>query len=393
MKTRLLLLAAVAGLAGQLSSALADDTWDWDHWAFYSPSGAARPVPRPTETCRFNSLMPENSGGYVAVWDDAANNLVLLEHRSATNTQTWQMTLTLATDETTRVVLSSANRVLWCSAQRWVFLDRATGTNIATETWDQPMLDAQKVIIRDDILHFINDGYAYRYDTNMTALPTLTAEPPQGYWFSYAGTWLVDQSSRTSHSIPFAIIATGVRGEIPLPTDLEDGYTDHRVLSADSESVFVLSTINWHTTTLHYFTLFNASGILFQRRMSCMETITGVTTLTNGWLLSAQSIGQASPKHYLFRVDPTGAVHAQLRIDPAAPQNYLAMNTVPPRVLHIIDEANMEIIDVEAMSGFGWWMGRTFLNPVVETLSSSSATAPIGSTNYFWSTPICPNNQ
>ena len=290
------------------------------------------------------------------------------------------------------IILSSL-----CSSQATVAADCATAAAHFQSAWESdegialtsattgwPTADWGDVLIQ---------RVDYRYDTNMTALTTLTAEPPQGYWFSYAGTWLVDQSSRESHSIRYALIATGVQGEIPLPTDLEDGYTDHRVLSADSESVFVLSTINWPTTTLHYFTLFNASGIIFQRRMSCMETITGVTSLTNGWLLSAQSIGQANPKNYLFRVDPTGAVHAQLRIDPAAPQNYLAMNTVPPRVLHIMDEANMEIIDVEAMSGFGWWMGRSFLNPAVETLRGSPATAPVGSTNYFWITPICPSNK
>ena len=391
MKTRLfLLLAGVACLSLQPAIVRADL---WDAWTFYGPSGTSRPVSPPNETCQFNSLLPENSGGYVAVWDDAANSGVIVEQRTATNSLAWQQTLTLATDENTRVVMGSATRVLWCSAQRWVFLNRETGATLTTGTWDQPMLDPQKVIIRNDILHFISDGMAYRYDTNMTALATVTAEPPEGYWASYAGAWLVDLSSRQSHSIRFASIATGEQAEIPLPTDLEDGYTDHRVLSANNESMFVLSTINWPATTLHYLTLFNGDGIIFQRRMSCMDSITGVTALTNGWLLSAQTTGQATPHNYLFRVDPSGSVHAQLRIDPATPQNYIALNTLPPRVLHIIDAANLEILDVTPMSGWGWWVGRSFLNPDVDTLQSSATTAPIGSTNYFWSTPICPNNK
>jgi hypothetical protein len=391
MKTCLSLrLAFVVCLALLPGNARADL---WDTWTFYSPSGTARAVPPPNETCHFNSLLLENSGGYVAVWDDAANNVALIEQRSAANTQTWQQPLTLAADENTRVVLGSATRVLWCSAQRWVFLDRDTGASLATGTWDQPMLDSQKIIIRGDILHFISDGMAYRYDTNMTALATVTAEPPEGYWASYAGTWLVDLSNRQSHSVRFASIATGEQGEVPLPTDLEGGYTDHRVLSANSDRMFVLSTINWPTTTLHYFTLFNRDGVLSQRRMSSMETITGATALTNGWLLSAQAIGESGPKHYLFRVDLNGAVHAQLGVEPATPQNYIAMNTIPPRLLHVIDAAHLEILDVTTMSGFGWWTGRAFLNPEVQTLKSSTATAPVGSTNYFWTTPICPNNK
>ena len=406
-----LLLVATAWLVGRPLTAQADET---ESWYCYAPEGDARPVPCPTETSVFNCLLPENSGGYVAVWDDGANNNVIIEHQSATNTQTWRRDLSLATDESTRVVLASINRVLWCSAQRWVFLDRDTGTNVSTGSWDHPLLAAEKIIIREDIMYVIKEEttscfdtniivgsdedlslmVAYRFDTNMTALGTVFVAAPQGLWASYAGSWLLDLSSRSSHSIRVVSIATGAQTEIPLPTDVEDGYTEHRVLSANADTMFVVSSINWPTTTLHYFTLFDGNGVIFQNRMSCQESITGATPMPNGWLLSARSLGETTPGHYLFRVDPDGAVHAQLRIRPSAPQNYIALNTEPPRVLHVIDARNLEIIEVAAKPWWYWWLdGSVFLTPNVEVLHPSERDAPIGSTSSFWLTPICPNTK
>ena len=392
MQTRLLLLLAVAAsLVCPWFPAQADELWE--RTTYYSTSGTARTVAAPNSTCRFNCILPENSGGYVAVWDDPTNSTVLIEKRSSALTQVWQRSITLSSNENTRVVLNSATRVLWCSAMRWVFLERSTGTLLDTATWSQPLLDPQKVIIRNDILHFISDGIAYRYDTNMIPLTAVTAEPPQGYWASFAGTWLVDLSNRKSHSIRFASIATGEQGEISLPCTAEDGYTDHRVLSANSDRLFVLSSINWPTNTLHFFTLFNLNGVIFQRRMACMETVTGVTALTNGWLVSAQSIGQTVPRSYLYRLDTAGYPTPQLRIEPASAQTYIAMNTLPSRVLRVSDSSDLAIMDVSPMSGFGWWFGRTIINPdVVTLLVTANTMAPVGSTNYFWLSTICPSN-
>ena len=404
-----LLLAAVVWLASGPRAAVADES---ESWICYAPEGAARPVVRPIAEAKFYGLLAENDGGYVAVWDDSVNGSVIVEHQSPTNTQTWQQTISVAEDEGTRVVLASTNRVLWCSPQRWVFLDRENGQIVTTGTWNFPLLDPEKIIIRDDIMYVIKEesasGFdtnivagsewdigimvAYRFDTNMTALGAVSVAAPQGVWASYAGSWLLDLNNRSSHSIRVVSITTGVQTEIPLPTDLEDGFTEHRVLSANDSSMFVLSSINWPETTLHYFTLFNADGILFQRRMSCQESFTGVTALTNGWLVSTRSLAESTPKHHLFRVDPNGNLHAQMRIEPATPQNYIALNTEPPRVLHVIDGTRMEIIDVTSGLWWQWWLrGRTFFNPAVETLQSSAISAPIGSTGSFWLTPICPN--
>lgn len=386
-----ILLVATAWLVSRPLAAHADETGSW---YCYAPEGVAQPVPYPNASCTFNCILPENSGGYVAVWDDATNSLVILEHRSAISIQTWQQPIALETNENTRVILGSATRILWCSAQRWVFLDRDTGQTVATAAWDQPLLDPNKIIIRSNILYVINSGVAQLFDTNMTAIGSCDAEPPQGLWASFAGTWLIDLSNRTNHNIRVASIATGARSEIPLPTNLDGGYTEHRVLSADANAMYVLSSINWPTITLHYLTLFNGSGIIFQNRMSCQESFTGVTAMPNGWLLSARTIGATVSEHYLFRVDPDGAVHAQLRIHPSAPQNYIALNTEPPRVLHVIDATHLEIFMVTAEPWWHWWLdGSVFLTPPVEVLRSSEHDAPIGSTSSFWLTPICPNTK
>jgi hypothetical protein len=387
---------------GRPLTAQADET---ESWYCYAPEGAAQPVPYPNESSTFNCILPENSGGYVAVWDDATNSLVILEHRSATGVQTWTNTLFLATNENTRVVLASTNRVLWCSAQRWVFLNRDTGAIVATAAWDHPLLDPNKIIIRDrydvglgkDILHVINSGTAtaYLFDTNMTARGSCLAAPPQGLWASFAGTWLIDLSNRTNHSIRVALLTDlDNPRDIPLPTTLDGGYTENRVLSADTNTMYVLSSINWPTITLHYLTLFNGDGIIFQNRMSCRESFTGVTAMPNGWLLSARTIGATVAEHYLFRVDTDGGVNPQLRIYPSAPQNYIALNTDPPRVLHVIDAAHSEIFTVTSEPWWHWWLdGSVFLTPNVEVLRSSEHDAPIGSTSSFWLTPICPNTK
>jgi hypothetical protein len=413
MKTCLFLcLVLVVGLTAAPLSVLADE-FD-DAYTCYTPVGDPRAIVPPTDDANFNCILAENDGGYVTVWDDTTSALAILEHQSATNTQTWRHDLALADGESTRVVFGSANRVLWCSAQRWVFLDRDNGQTVSTGTWDQPFLAAEKVIIRDDIIHVIKEEpaslfdtnilagsdedtrllVAYRFDTNMTALGTVTVAAPQGMWASYAGSWLLDLSNRNSHNIRVMSIATGVQNEFPLPTDLEDGFTEHRVLSADANRMFVLSSIHWPTTSLHYFTLFDESGIIFQKRMCSLESFTGVTSLADGWLISARSLGETIPRHYLFRVDPSGFVHTQLRISQAAPQNYIVLNTTPPRVLHVIDATHMEIIDVcSDFPWYWWWNGWDFFWPSVETLQDSSINAPVGATNNFWMTPICTNTK
>ena len=415
MKMKLFVLVALTvSLAIRPFAAHADEWEDWEAWLCYAPVGAPRPVSCPSATGVFNCILPENSGAYVAVWDDAANTSVIIEHQSVTNGQTWQQTLSMGADESTRVVMASSDRVLWCSAQRWVYLDRNTGQPVSSGEWDQPLLDPEKIIIRDDVMYVIKEEtascydtnitaeseadvsimVAYRFDTNMTSLGTVFVAAPQGLWASYAGSWLIDLSNRTNHDIRVVSITTGVQTEIPLPTSLEDGYTEHRVLSANADTMFVLSSINWPETSLHFLTLFDANGVIFQNRMRCRESITGVTAMPNGWLLSARSLGESAPAHYLFRVTPDGAINVQLSIEPSAPQNYIALNTTPPSVLHVIDGTHLEIIRVSAEPWWFWWFdGRSFLSPDVEVLTPSAVNAPIGSTNSFWFTPICPNSK
>jgi hypothetical protein len=385
------LLMALGLLAGGQLTVTAGDS---ESWVCYAPTGAARPVPSPGDNCEFNCILAENSGGYVAVWDDATNHGVILEQRAGGGAQIWQQRLALATNETTRVVLGSASRVLWCSAQRWVFLQRDTGAIVSTDRWDQPRLDPNKIIIQNDILHVINNDVAARFDTNMNPLGSVSAAPPEGLWSSYAGNWLLDLSARTNHGIQTVSITTGQPTQVTLPTTTEGGYTEHRVLGANAASLFVVSSINWPTDTLHYFTLFSGNGVLFQKRMSFNETITGATPLPDGWLLSTRSLGETFPKHYLFKVDTNGTIHPHLLIAPSSPQSYVALNTSPPRVLHVIDSRHLEILDATAKPWWQWWFGGgTLMYPPVDLLQSTGVTPQVGTTNYFWMSPICPNNR
>lgn len=390
MKTRLFLLMAVtAWLAGRPLDASADE---WGHWTCYSPSGTPRAIPYPSPTCQLNSLLPENNGGYVALWDDVTNRVVVLERQSPERVQIWAHGYVLETNENSRVILGSSTRILYGSAQRWVLLDRDTGTNVATAEWDQPHLDPNKIIIADNILHIVNGGVASRYDTNMNEYPSVEARPPQGFWASYAGTWLIDLGNRTNHSVRVALISDLVQRDIPLPAPYAGGYADHRVLSADSTRLFVMSSINWPTNIIHYFTLIDRSGVLFQKSMACMEIFTGVTALNDGWMISARSVGRTTPRHYLFSVNPDGEISAQLRIDPSTPYHYVALNTDPPRLLHIMAGGAMEISEVASLPWWSWWSaGKTYIDPDVETLYDSMVNAPVGGTNNFWITPICPS--
>lgn len=390
MKTRLCLLLTILGM---LTVGIPPVRADSSSWVCYAPVGTASPVPSPNGTSAINCIMADNSGGYVAVWDDATNSNVILEDRGADGTQFWQQTLALAAGEDTRVVLGSATRVLWCSAQRWVSFDRGSGATVTTGPWDQPGLDPTKVIIQNDILYFVNAGIAWLFDTNMIPQGSVFAAPPEGLWRSYAGAWLIDMSARTDYCIRMVAIATGIQTEIPLPTSTEGGYTEHHVLSADSNTLFVLSSISWPTNTLHFFTLTDGNNILLQEQMSFNETVTGATALSDGWLISARSLGSTYPTHYLYKVDSSGGIHPHLRIDPAAPQSYVALNTLPPRVLHIIDAGHLEIFNTNVNPWTQWWMdGYTLMYPTVDVLQPGSAPLPIGSTNYFWMSSICPNN-
>ena len=279
MKTRLTLWLALLGMLAVRPPPVRADS---SSWVCYSPAGAGRAVPSPDGSSVFNCFLPDNSGGYVAVWDEATNSTVILEDRGASGTQLWQQTLGMAAGENTRVVLGSAARVLWCSAQRWVFLDRGSGTVVTTGAWNQPGLDPSKVIIQNDVLYIINGTVAAVYDTNMTQLPAVSAAPPEGLWRSYAGAWMIDMSARTNYCIRVASILTGVQTDLPLPATLPGGYTEHHVLGANTNVLFVLSSINWPANTQHYFTLCNATNILFQEQMTFNETVTGAAALNDG---------------------------------------------------------------------------------------------------------------
>ena len=390
MKKQAYLLLAVA-LTAWVFSARADS---FEDWVCYGPTGSPRPVTTPDIPSVFNCFLPENAGGYVAVWDQPANGTVLLERRSRDGAQLWNSSVNLAAEENTRIVLASASRILWCSAQRWIFLDREGGTNVATGEWDQPNLDANKVVIQNDILYIINGDGASSYDTNMNQLDSVSVAAPKGFWCAFGGAWLLDTSARTEYCIRIADIDTGSRTEIPLPATVPGGYVEHHVLSANRSSIFVISTISWPGSASHYFTVCTAAGCTFQNELDFNETITGTAPLDDGWLISTRSVGSTTPQHYLYKIDSAGNVQPHTQIDPALPQSYVALNTTPPTLLHVIDSSHLEVYDTTAAP---WWNymlnGTALLYPSVNLLHSLELSIPTGNTNYFWMSSINPNNK
>ena len=390
MKKQAYLLLAVM-LTVWVFSARADS---FEDWVCYGPTGSPRPVTIPDIPSVFNCFFPENAGGYVAVWDQAANGTVLVERRNRSGAQLWSNSINLAEDENTRIVLTSASRVLWCSAQRWIFLDREGGTNVATGEWDQPNLDGNKVVVQNDILYVINGEGASSYDTNMNQLDSVSVAPPEGFWCAFGGTWLLDTSARTDYCIRIAGIDTGLQTEIPLPAVVPGGYVEHHVLSANGNSIFVLSTISWPGSASHFFTLCTGDGCAFQKELDFDETVTGTAPLGDGWLISTRSVGNTFPLHYLYKIDSDGNLEPHAQINPAMPQSYVALNTSPPTLLHVIDSSHLEVYDAAMAPWWHYWLnGNGLVYPTVNLLHSLELPIATGTTNYFWMSPICPNNK
>jgi hypothetical protein len=355
------------------------------------------PAPNPTGASSINSLMPENDGGYIAVWDDPTNNTAIVEHRDGTGTQTWQRTFPTTDLEDTRVVFTSASRTLWCSPQRWFFMDNASGATVASGLWDLPDLDPHQIIIQNGVLYVISGNTALAFDTNMTSLGTITHSLPAGYWRCYEGTWLVNQRNRTEHTIRIASLDAGLQVvgtcEIPLVTDTEGGYAEHRVLSADANTLFVASSLNWGTAGMTFFTLFDRSGnVLFQNRMPGSESLTASAVLEDSWLLSGLILDGSRARQYLMEVDRRGVPHRHVlvEVESERPQRYIVLNTFPPRALRTGDDNRLAICNL-VRAKWGQIKNRAVYTPTY-IWRPTEALAPTASTNYFWLTTTRLNN-
>ena len=397
MKTFLALLMPVTMLLLSLQTrSLAQES---DFWWPYRVGTGSLAMPNPTGTNTLNCVLPENSGGYVAVWD--AGDSAIVERRNSLGNQLWTWsppTPLPVQSELTRVVYGGPNRVLWCSTMRWFFLDNTNGLPVSNGLWSLPYLDPSRIIIQDDNLHVLYGNNASVYNTNMEFQATLTdLAMPSGYWQSYAGAWLVDHSTRRDYFIRVAPLNAGLQvGDpfhIALPSETTGGYVDHRVLGADAGALFVVSTIHWAPlgrSRLYYTLLDRTGGVRFQHRVVCNQIITGSAVLAGGgWLLSTQFLGEAQPRQSLFIVDSLGRPYWQVVIAGTDPVQYQVLNTSPPRVLRFANETSLAIHPAVPTHWLDVW--ESLLLPSTDWVSDPPP-APVGGTNHFWNTPIRVNN-
>lgn len=365
-------------------------------------------VPSPSGTNTLDSFLPQNDGGYVAIWDDGDGAYV--ERRDNTGNQLWLWRPPEPRpegQEVTRAVMASPTHVLWCSAQRWFYLSLTNGVATASNEWSLPYLDATKLVPRDDLLYVLYGDQASVYDTNMTRLGGLTLNWPAGYWRAYGGTWLLDLSTRTNRTLRLARLGEALAvenvQEFSLPHSRAGGYVEHRVLAANASGLLVASSLSWPYQTTTYFTgLTGAGTVAFQHTLDANQMITGAAVLTNGWLISAQFLGEPESRHVLYRVDRYGRPHWQVRFATAAGQQNVVVNTSPPRLLRLNYGVPVELRQLEPKSWLTLWARLLFYreqeppNHGVSLNWDGSAvdmSGLIGDTNYFWQEPIRPNNS
>lgn len=379
----------------------------YDLWTLLQPydlGGWNRSVPIPEAGASLNTFLPENSGQYVAIWD-LTNGTARVERRNMGNEQVWTWSPPEPKPdplESTRAVIAGPNRLLWASSQRWFYLDLANGTVVRSNDWSLPYLDATKFVPQNDLLYVLFADYASIYDTNMERVGTIQLNWPEGYWRAYAGTWMVDLSQRTTRLLRVARLGAGLAvtgiSEVPFSHSRPGGYLEHRVLGANTNGLFVASSLNWPDTTITYFTYLRPDGTVgFQHRVTANQMITGVALLNNGWLVSAQFLGEPTPRHVLYRVDNLGRPHWQVLFASDPTQQNVILNTNPPRLLRLNNADPWEVRRVDPVN---WWTIWTRLlwdsrTHGVELYWDSRAfdiSGLIGDTNYFWREPVRPNN-
>lgn len=364
----------------------------------YQLLAAAQTLQGPEGTNRLNCVLPENSGGYVAVWD--VGRSAVIERRNAAGAQLWSWAppTPLPLDiELTRVVLSGRGRLLWCSPVRWYFLDHTNGVPVSSGLWSLPYLDPSRIVIQEDRLYVLYGTNASEYDTNMVFRGTLTGVAmPEGYWQAVGGSWLIDLGARQTYAIRLArldpALQIGTPFEVALPATDAAGYVDHRVLGADTNAILVASSVHWPAQgrSVQYFSTIDRSGTLRSRHQTdCNQIVTGSIPLSNGWLLSAQFLGESQPRQSLFAVDQWGRPHWQVLMPNTAPAQYRILNANPPRVLRFAQETNLTI---HPASQVHWSTVASSLVWPSTTWDSMGFPAPLGSTNRFWNIAVWRNN-
>lgn len=413
---------------------------EYESWIFLRPydlASGSRPIPSPAYTNSLNSFIPDNDGAYVAIWDlDDSGTAVnaLVERRDAFGNQVWSWSPPEPKpdpQESTRAVIASRTHVLWASSLRWFYLNLTNGAVTLSGEWQRPYLDATRLVPQDDRLYVIYDSddglRADVFDTNMVwngvlqlNWPTEQLENGQlnwprqpldeeqlrrarrCFWRVYAGSWMVDLSQRTNRTLRAARLGPNLSvlgvTVIPFEHELEGGYIEHRVLGANPTNLFVASSLNWPETTTTYFTCLNSDGtVAFQHRLAANQMITGAAVLTNGWLISAQFLGELQPRHTLYRLDSLGRPYWQVRFAADATQQNVVLNTSPPRLLRFNNSTPVELRELERKD---WWIlwSRLLWHPTAHGVELNwdnrafDISGIIGDTNYFWREPVRLNN-
>ncbi len=395
-----LLLAAPAGRGEE-----------YDQWTLLQPydlGGWSRAVSTPAANASLNAFLPENNGEYVAVWD-LEDGTALVERSNMGGVQTWTWSPPLPKpdpQETTRAVIAGPTHLLWASSLRWYYLNLTDGSVTRSGTWTLPYLDATRLVPQNDLLYVIyqpdNQLVASVYTTNMESLGTVQLNWPEGFWRAYAGTWMVDLSQRTTRRLRAARLGPNLSvlgvTEVQFSHARDGGYLEHVVLGANTNGLFLASTLSWPETATTYFTYLNAAGnVAFQHRLTANQMITGATVLTNGWLLSAQFLGEPASCHTLYRVDTYGRPHWQVRFAGDPTQQNVIVNTSPPRLLRFNNATPFELREVTPVNWWSVWDRLLWNGPQhgVELFWHGSAfdlSGICGDTNYFWREPVRPNN-
>jgi hypothetical protein len=241
------------------------------------------PLVTPEGAEDLNSVLPEPEGGFVAVWDTPLSAIVQRRDRDGVLLWSWVPPQPLPVpSELTRAVYGTRTHTLWCSVKRWYLLENETGAAVREGMWTLPYLDPSAIIIHSEKLHVSYQGssliynpstgqvepitYSSVYNTNMEYQTVVTNTSAVGFWHSFGGAWLLDFGQRTNKLLRLGTISPGFVMETPFTVNLpvpasasyasQLGFVDHKVLSADTNAITVLSTVHWPALaeTRHYFT-------------------------------------------------------------------------------------------------------------------------------------------
>lgn len=397
-----------AALAAALPLKGAEDYETWILLRPYDLGSASRAIPSPAYTNTLNTFIPDNDGSYVAIWDLEDSRIApnaLVERRDAAGNLVWSWSPPEPKpdpQESTRAVIAGRTHVLWASSQRWYYLALADGTVTRSNEWSLPYLDATRLVPQKDLLYVLFDTYASVYDTNMDRVGTIELNWPAGYWRVHNGEWMLDLSQRTTRTLRVARLGPNLSvsqvWEIPLSHTRAGGYLDNRVLGADNNGLFVASTLSWPDQATTYFTYLNAGGqVRFQHRLGANQMITGATVVTNGWVLSAQFLGESSSRHTLYRLDNYGRPYWQVRFASDPTQQNVALNTNPPRLLRFNKSTPWELRELERKDWWTVWDRLLWNLPMhgVELYWDSNAfdiSGILSRTDHFWREPARLNN-